>query len=109
MLELKLHFHENIHVCTWGEKSDYYIQLVTKTRSSIVRLNRTNIIENSERVTLNGKLLRKDTDYRIDYDFGQVTLLSQEATDPNASLEVDFEYAPFLSPPPLPLLLLGTR
>ncbi len=77
------------------ENSLYYIQTVTRTRSNTIRLNRANIIEGSERVYLNGRLLRKDTDYSIQYDFGQVTLLTDEASDPNADVKVDFEYAPF--------------
>ncbi|MBD3332346.1 cell surface protein SprA, partial [candidate division GN15 bacterium] len=77
------------------ENSLYYIQTVTRTRSSTIRLNRANIIEGSERVYLNGQLLQKDVDYSIQYDFGQVTLLTDAATDPNAEVKVDFEYAPF--------------
>lgn len=79
------------------EKSEYYIQLVTKSRSSIISLNRANIIEGSEKVTINGQALSKGTDYNIDYDFGQITLLSDRALDPNANLSIDFEYAPFFA------------
>ncbi len=77
--------------------SQYYIQYSSKTRSSIIRLNRTNIIEGSERVMLNGQLLTKGEDYNIQYDFGQLTLISDVANDPNADLKVEFEYAPFLT------------
>ncbi|MEW6051485.1 MAG: cell surface protein SprA [Candidatus Zixiibacteriota bacterium] len=78
--------------------SEYYIQITARARSSIVRLNRANIIEGSERVTLNGRLLARDVGYRIDYNFGQVTLLDQLAIDdPNANLNIEFEYAPFLA------------
>jgi len=80
-----------------SENSQYYIQLVTKTRSATIRLGRANIIEGSERVTLNGTLLQKGTDYTIQYDFGQVTLLTDEATDPNADVQVEFQYAPYIT------------
>lgn len=80
-----------------AQSSIYYLQLATRTRSSIIRLNHANIIEGSERVMLNGRQLSRGTDYNIQYDFGQVTLMSQEALDPNADISVDFEYAPFLS------------
>ncbi|MBN1212921.1 MAG: cell surface protein SprA [candidate division Zixibacteria bacterium] len=79
------------------EGSQYYIQISTKTRSSQIRLNRTNVIEGSERVTLNGSLLERDRDYTVSYDFGQITLLKEEALDPNAEVKVDFEYAPFFA------------
>jgi len=80
-----------------SEYSEYYIQVSTMARSSVIRLNRANIIEGSERVTLNGQLLQRDSDYKIDYGFGQVTLLTDEATDPNADVDIEFEYAPFLA------------
>ncbi len=85
---------------SWTEKterSEYFIQKVTTTRGSIIRLNRANIIEGSERITVNGEILKKGIDYDIQYDFGQVTLRSEKATDPNAQIKVDFEYAPFFA------------
>ncbi len=82
---------------TVGTASLYYIQLASRSRSSIIRLNRTNIIEGSEKVLLDGIALTRDTDYKIQYDFGQITLTSDRALDPNAKLQVEFEYAPFLS------------
>ncbi|MDH3938453.1 MAG: cell surface protein SprA, partial [candidate division Zixibacteria bacterium] len=79
------------------DNSQYFLRISTKSRGSIIRLNRANIIEGSERVTANGKALTKGTDYTIDYSFGQINLISQEALDPNSELAVDFEYAPFLA------------
>ena len=77
--------------------SQYYIQITTKTRSSIVRLGRANVIEGSERITLNGKVLEAGKDYSIQYDFGQVTFLNEDALDPNADVRIEFQYAPFLA------------
>jgi len=79
------------------DNSQYFLQLSTKSRSSVIRLGRANVIEGSEVVTLNGVPLTRGTDYSIQYDFGQVTLLSPEATDPNADVQVEFQYAPFLA------------
>jgi len=79
------------------EASQYYIQLVTKARSSIIRLGKPNIIEGSERVTVNGQPLQRGTGYNILYDLGQITLLSEEANDPNADIDIQFEYAPFMA------------
>lgn len=77
--------------------SQYFISMSSGTRSGTIRLNRANIIEGSERIYANGELLQRGTDYRIDYSFGTVTLNSSRATDPNANIEIDFEYAPFLA------------
>lgn len=79
------------------EKSAYYIEVSNKSRSSEIRLGKANIIEGSERITLNGAELQKGVDYNINYDFGQVTFLSADALDPNADLNIDFEYAPYIS------------
>jgi Motility related/secretion protein len=78
-------------------KTEYYIQIATKTRASIIHLNRSNIIEGSERVIVNGQQLTKGTDYSIEYDFGKITLMSSAALDPNATINIDFEYAPFFA------------
>ncbi|MBI4720460.1 MAG: cell surface protein SprA, partial [Chitinivibrionia bacterium] len=79
------------------DASQYFLRLSTRTRSSIINLNRSNIIAGSERITVNARALMKDTDYTIDYNFCRITLLSPEATDPNGEISVDYEYAPFLA------------
>jgi len=79
------------------KNSKYYIQIPSQALSSVVRLGRTNIIEGSERVTVNGSPLQSGRDYTIQYDLGQITLLSEDAQDPNADVQIDFEYAPFLA------------
>ncbi len=82
------------------EKTDasrYFLKLFTKSRSTIIRLGKPNIIEGSESITLNGRQLQKGKDYTIDYSFGQVTLLTDEAGDPNADINIDFSYAPFFA------------
>lgn len=75
----------------------YYIQYVTRSRSSQINLNRVNIIEGSEVVMVNGRQLERGTGYTVQYDFGQITLLDPEAMDANADLSIEYEYAPFLA------------
>jgi len=79
-----------------SETSKYYIYVETKNRRTEYSLGRTNIIENSEVVTLNGRVLAKGRDYNIDYETGQISFISQEVLDPTAELKVDYEYAPFI-------------
>ncbi|MCK4631836.1 MAG: cell surface protein SprA, partial [candidate division Zixibacteria bacterium] len=80
-----------------NENSQYYLMLSTRTRSSIIRLKTANIIEGSEKVMLNGHQLVRGDDYTIQYDFGQITLLTSGANDPNAEISVDYEFAPFFA------------
>ncbi|UCC43334.1 MAG: cell surface protein SprA, partial [Candidatus Zixiibacteriota bacterium] len=79
------------------EVSEYYIKFITKTRSAIIKLDRANIIEGSETITLDGDKLARGTDYQINYDIGRVTLQTERASDPNANISIDYEYAPFFA------------
>ncbi|UCD63572.1 MAG: cell surface protein SprA [Candidatus Zixiibacteriota bacterium] len=79
------------------EKSEYYLKIITKTRSTKIKLNRANIIEGSETIKINGRTLARGTDYQINYDIGQITLLTEEAADPNSEISIDYEYAPFFA------------
>jgi motility/secretion related protein SprA len=58
----------------------------------VITLGRSNIIEGSDVVSVNGRQWQRDKDYRIDYDLGQVTLITQlGAAD---QLSIDYSYAP---------------
>jgi len=78
-------------------KSTYYLQISNLSRQAEISLNKSNIIENSERITVNGRDLVKGKDYNINYDFGRVTFMTDEALDPNADISIDFEYTPFIT------------
>jgi len=79
------------------QKSQYYIEISNRSRMAEITLGKSNIIENSEKITLNGEVLQKGIDYNINYDFGQVTFLTDKATDPNADINIEFEYSPFIT------------
>jgi len=55
------------------------------------------IVENSERISINDRLLRRGTDYTIDYQFGQLTLKSTVEIPPNSEVKVDFEEVPLFA------------
>jgi hypothetical protein len=60
-----------------------------------ILLGRTNIVEGSDVVTVNGQTLVRDRDYRIDYDVGQITMIRQlGASD---QLNIDYAYAPLFA------------
>ena len=80
------------------QNSTYYLNIKTSSRETRYSLGHTNIIEGSEVVKLNGRRLVRGKDYNISYDFGQITFLTEEATDPNANISVDYEYSPFFMP-----------
>jgi cell surface protein SprA len=80
------------------DSSKYYIYVQTSQRASTFSLGKANLMPNSEVVRLgDGTVLQKDVDYTINYDIGQITLISDQARNPAANISVDYEYAPFFS------------
>jgi hypothetical protein len=57
-----------------------------------INLGRSNIIDGSESVTINGRRLERDRDYTIDYDLGRVNL--KATPGPSEQVSVDYSYAP---------------
>jgi len=81
------------------DSSKYYIYVKSAQRASTFPLGRANIMPGSEVVRLgDGTVLRRDVDYSINYDLGQISFLSDQALNPAANVTVDFEYAPFFMP-----------
>ncbi|MDA3859713.1 MAG: cell surface protein SprA, partial [Melioribacteraceae bacterium] len=50
-----------------------------------------NVVENSVRVTLDGKELKAGTDYAVDYNIGQISMRNADALVPGANLKITFE------------------
>ncbi len=50
-----------------------------------------NVVENSVRVTLNGRELTPGVDYTVDYNVGQLTIRNDAALVPGANLSITFE------------------
>lgn len=50
-----------------------------------------NLAQNSVRVISNGSPLQENVDYRVDYSFGQVTLISPRALNSASSLQIEYE------------------
>jgi hypothetical protein len=63
-------------------------------RIKIVTL-RAGIVPQSERVTIAGKIMKRDEDYFIDYDAGIVTFLHEENINEDTVIEISYDYAPF--------------
>ncbi|MCP4570162.1 MAG: cell surface protein SprA [FCB group bacterium] len=108
LLEPVPELYNTTNPTTISQSSRYYMAITSKSRGqSEIDLKTSNIIQGSEVVTYNGKQLSEGTDYRIQYDFGTLTLLKDEYSDINSNLSVMFETAPFFSLSKK--TLLGTR
>ncbi|MCK4500633.1 cell surface protein SprA, partial [Candidatus Babeliales bacterium] len=75
----------------------FYLSVKSNTVGSKINLGHINIIEGSEKVYVDGVLMKKGTDYDIDYFGGTVRLKGDAASDPNADVKINFEYEPFFS------------
>ncbi|MFH1864754.1 MAG: hypothetical protein ABIK85_02600, partial [Candidatus Eisenbacteria bacterium] len=74
---------------------DYYMVVKYNRPKTTFYLGQINIIENSEVVRLNGVRLTRGTDYTIYYPAGQLTILAEEAKEPDAKVTVEYDYKPF--------------
>lgn len=80
-----------------SQDSKYYLLINAAARATDFSLGHFDIVEGSETVMLNGRRLESGVDYRMSYEIGRITFLSQDALDPNANVTVDYEYAPLIT------------
>ncbi|RKY81732.1 hypothetical protein DRQ07_03265, partial [candidate division KSB1 bacterium] len=82
--------YDTTSIAAIRNQSKFYMEVKSTSVSPVHDLG-MNVIENSEKVTLNGTKLTKDVDYRIDYLTGKLTILNENALNPNADLEISYE------------------
>jgi len=56
---------------------------------------RPGIVPQSEKLTMDGRLLKANEDYYIDYDAGLVTFFNEDRITESTVIEVSYDYAPF--------------
>ncbi len=81
----------------FNEGKKYKLVFVRRAHiQRVINLGVMDIVEGSEVVKYNGRLLQRNRDYTIDYDMGTVTILdSTILNDPTAKIEINYEYTPF--------------
>jgi len=83
---------------SYNEGTKYVIKVVKRQMSREIYLNQSNILENSEVVRYNGRVLERGKDYTIDYNLGKIIINDENILrDPNARIDVSFDYAPLFS------------
>lgn len=78
-----------------GVRSNYRIELKYRYYVSSYRLDNTPVVAGSERVIVDGELLKKDRDYYILYETGDITFVNQDRILPESRIEIYYEYSPF--------------
>ena len=99
--------------------SQFYFESMGKRRNSMLSVRDPNssysvnsgscmdISPGSEKVTAGSTTLIRGTDYEVNYELGQIELLSERALDPNKEIKVKFECEPLFEIDNK--LLLGAR
>ncbi|MDP8232359.1 MAG: hypothetical protein P9L91_06790, partial [Candidatus Zophobacter franzmannii] len=73
---------------------DYNIKMSVKGSISRdrINLNQINILEGSVTVKVNGSTLSEGIDFIVDYDMGEISFLNSKAKDPNAEIDIEYEF-----------------
>lgn len=79
-----------------ADEQQIYIKIIGKGGGDSINLKSMNILRGSVHVkTVDGDKLEEGVDYSVDYDFGNINLISFKAK--NSKLEIDFENIPLFA------------
>ncbi len=87
--------------------SRYKIYLRYKYYVASYKLDYPNVVYGSERIYLNGRLLKKDLDYYIIYETGEISFIDKNLIQPDSEIIITYEYFPFFQA--FPSNLYGAR
>lgn len=85
----------DVYSQTTPPTSEYNIHIRYKTQLNFFKLDNIGILRGSETVYLDGRLLRRDADYFIDYTSGFLDFQDKSILGPNSQVVVTYEYSPF--------------
>ncbi|MEW6096466.1 MAG: carbohydrate binding domain-containing protein, partial [bacterium] len=80
----------------YSKQHKYTIKGTYTTKVKSYMLGYLNIVEGSEQVYVDGKLLTRDTDYFIDYDTGFLSFMQHVNITEYTTIKIDYEYTPFI-------------
>ena len=72
------------------KQAKFYLEVKSQNKSAEYSLG-MNVIDGSEEVSLNGRTLTRGVDYTIDYMFGRLVILNEQALAANANLDISYE------------------
>ncbi|MBI2951987.1 cell surface protein SprA, partial [bacterium] len=86
--------YNEANATTQRERSQYSIEIKSQSRQTQFNLGYGDVIDNSEQVRLNGRLLRRGQDYTVDYITGALTFqpgVATEVANPSANLDISWD------------------
>ncbi|RQW04090.1 cell surface protein SprA, partial [candidate division KSB1 bacterium] len=72
------------------KQAKFILEVKSQNKSAEYSLG-MNVIDGSEEVALNGRTLTRGVDYTIDYMFGRLVILNEQALAANATLDISYE------------------
>jgi hypothetical protein len=79
------------------ENNIYTINVSYRSRTTSFNLGVLNVMEGSERVTVNGRPLQTGSDYEMIYEIGQIIFFNPDLLAEDAEVKVDYEFAPLFA------------
>jgi Motility related/secretion protein len=79
-----------------SDYEDYTIYVEGQIGYDQISLNQE-ILPGSVTIKLNGSTLTENIDYIVDYTFGDITFLTEEAKSPTADIKVSYQFRPLFS------------
>ncbi|OGG53979.1 MAG: cell surface protein SprA [Candidatus Handelsmanbacteria bacterium RIFCSPLOWO2_12_FULL_64_10] len=86
--------YNEANATTQRERSQYSIEIKSQSRQTQFNLGYGDVIDNSEQVRLNGRLLRRGQDYTVDYITGALSFqpgIATEVANPSANLDISWD------------------
>ncbi|MCR4423153.1 MAG: hypothetical protein WHU95_02170 [candidate division WOR-3 bacterium] len=88
-------YRVNADILPPGTGRKYFLVVSYYSVTETYYLGQTDIMENSEKIYVNGQLKTRNVDYSIDYKTGILTFLTP--LPPDADIKVTFEYQPWFT------------
>ena len=85
---------EDIYTGSTPDVTDIFLYVKGKVGRDKIPLQGMDILPGSVKVKINGAAAKENVDYIVDYDMGELVLLSPIAKDPNADIDIDFQSRP---------------
>ena len=90
-------YYDDSPVSLGLQNNVYTIKVSYRSRTTSFNLGVLNVMEGSERVTVNGRVLQRGTDYDMIYEIGQIIFFNPDLLADDAVVNVDYEFAPLFA------------
>ncbi len=79
------------------ENVTIYIAVIGKVGRDKIELGQMSLLPGSVRVIVDGETLQENVHYLVDYDFGNISFLTEKGRNPDSNIEINYEYRPLFA------------